>query len=1833
MATLIWTGAAKNGNWDDPLNWSIGGQPAGRIPGNGDDVDMGGAPHLPFPTLSSNAAINSVVVNETTFVASGATLNVANSLSVVSSFVDMSFDVAGTVQAGAITNLDANGLLSGGQRTHFVIEAGGTLVDRDTPGAASPIDTLLTNVSLGVGSKFEVFDGTSLIDITASLSNVSGTATLTNELSLNAHNTPFLNSINVISNGLITLVNDDFKAAGLFIDASSIVGGVGSIAVAAQSITNNGQLWSESQGTSSLVIANDVVGTGTIRLFDDSTLEFTGAVASSETINFDAPENGEKLIIDAVNASGFAATLHGFTTLDSIDLTHTTATSAVLDGSDLLAFRDKNGATVATLQLTGDYTGDTFLVSGDGGTGSLLTVFNNAPPVTTTPASEIVSKGTPFAFTGANLISVVDPDAQSGTGENITVVLTDTTGLLSAFVNGAGGGAIISGSGTQQLTISGGLGQVNAALGTLSFLSNSLGADQIDVATSDGRGGSDDHKIAVSVVANQQPVTTAPASELASEGTLLAFTGADQISVADPDAQRGTGENITVVLTDSAGLLSAFVSGAGGAAIITGSGTPQLTISGGLGQVNAALGTLSFLGNTLGPDQIDVATNDGRGGSDDHKIAVSVVANQPPVTTAPASELVSRNTPFAFTGADQISVNDPDAFSPPGETITVVLTDTSGLLSAFVPGSGGTAHITGSGTQQLTISGGLNQVNAALASLSLLSNTLGPDLIDVASSDGRGGSDDHKIAVNVVANQPPVTTVPASETVSKGTPLAFTGADQISVADPDAFSPPDENITVVLTDSSGQLSAFVPGSGGTAHITGSGTQQLTISGGLNQVNAALATLSFLGNTVGPDQIDVATSDGRGGSDDHKIAVTVTPSTNVPFSIVAPSAALTGVNQAGSISGISLVENPTTPGETFSIVISDANGALSASTLAPGGGGTIVNSGANTLTITGTLDQVNADLTTLTDTNTSAAPDSLFMLASNSNGENAPVVSVDVTVNGAPTITTPSDVRAPAGLATPVPLMKVSETGNTAGEFFVVILSDVNGLLSATFGGSPVLGSGTNHLTLSGSLDQVNAQLASLTITETAVGLDFITGGVGDGFGNGSGQFMIPVVGEKNWTSTVASDPNNWNNAANWTTSGAPVAGQDIFIPGAGPQPIIFDGSAGLISGSVTNNGTITLGSSVSPTTLVVDGNVALFGAGKVVLSDARDNIIQDSGAGTLENTQTIEGAGIFYLIGPHTIDQSLTLQNDFSGIINATGVNALLITGAQGTSFFGIINNTGLIEASGAGGLVLDTVHVTNNGTIAANNGSHVDIVDAQLFGTGGLLAIAANATLDISNTSVGASQTIQFLKGVNEILILDEAVVNNTDLGAHISGFAAGDKIDLAQLKITSATLDGNARLHLLSGSTEIGSLQLDASNLGERFAVTGDGGAGSTITIAPVTLPKVTESLARDTGASATDRITYDPTLAGTGDPFAIVTLTEGGVPVGTATADATGAWIFAPVNLSQGSHTIIASETNAAGAGQASLTFTYDSLAPHMAITTPDAQIANPLLTVSGTGEAGTQIQLFDNTLNIGGSVTVDAAGHWSEQITLVGTGTHFITAADTDLAGNFGSSGVATFTLDNQIVAPITQASVVGTTGADHITISQSNILVGAGAGNDTITLTPGGNFQFHFLNGGPGNDTLDLSQIAGNVTANLAQDTLVGSQVGFSVLNSIENVIAGSGNERLIGSSGANVFQAGAGTDTLTGNGGGDTFVFKPGFGKAVITDFHVAATNANPHDLIELDHSLFPQFATVQALLASAEVSQSGSSVVIAADPTHTIELQHTSLRTLVAHANDVLFV
>ena len=67
-------------------------------------------------------------------------------------------------------------------------------------------------------------------------------------------------------------------------------------------------------------------------------------------------------------------------------------------------------------------------------------------------------------------------------------------------------------------------------------------------------------------------------------------------------------------------------------------------------------------------------------------------------------------------------------------------------------------------------------------------------------------------------------------------------------------------------------------------------------------------------------------------------------------------------------------------------------------------------------------------------------------------------------------------------------------------------------------------------------------------------------------------------------------------------------------------------------------------------------------------------------------------------------------------------------------------------------------------------------------------------------------------------------------------------------------------------------------------------------------------------------------------------------------------------------------------------------------------------------------------------------------------------------------------------------------------------------------------------------------------------------------VGIADNALIENIIAGSGNDKIVGNDAANLIAGGKGNDTLTGGKGADVFEFASGFGIDVIKDF-VAGTD------------------------------------------------------------------
>jgi hypothetical protein len=131
---------------------------------------------------------------------------------------------------------------------------------------------------------------------------------------------------------------------------------------------------------------------------------------------------------------------------------------------------------------------------------------------------------------------------------------------------------------------------------------------------------------------------------------------------------------------------------------------------------------------------------------------------------------------------------------------------------------------------------------------------------------------------------------------------------------------------------------------------------------------------------------------------------------------------------------------------------------------------------------------------------------------------------------------------------------------------------------------------------------------------------------------------------------------------------------------------------------------------------------------------------------------------------------------------------------------------------------------------------------------------------------------------------------------------------------------------------------------------------------------------------------------TLSGTAEAGATVTVLDGTKTVGTATADATGAWSVTASNLADGAHNFTTTVTDGAGntgAPSAVRAVTVDTVAP-MATAAPkfspdsgpvgDGATNAKNIVLSGTAEAGATVKVLDGT-KVVGTATADASGNWS------------------------------------------------------------------------------------------------------------------------------------------------------------------------------------------------------------------------------------------------------------
>ncbi|MBW4695517.1 MAG: tandem-95 repeat protein [Lyngbya sp. HA4199-MV5] len=621
----------------------------------------------------------------------------------------------------------------------------------------------------------------------------------------------------------------------------------------------------------------------------------------------------------------------------------------------------------------------------------------NDAPVLTVPDGQIVDQNANSLIAG---VVIADPDV--GVGSE-TITISAANGVVSLGLTAGLTFAQGNGSPATSITVSGTLSALNTALTSLIYRSNASfqGIDTISVSVNDqgntGKGGAltDSKTIAVTVKpVNKAPTITVPAAQTVNEDTSLSLTG---ISIGDVDANGG---NETVSLSAINGVLS--LSTTAGLTFLTGTGSKDrnITVSGTLALINAALQSLTYQANKdfNGSDVITVNVNDngnignGVALSDTKSLSITVTpVNDAPILMVPTAQTVNENTALYVTG---VSVSDVDASSG---AIAVSLAATNGKLSlgsttglSFTSGNGTTPSTT------LIFSGTLAAVNSALSTLIYRGNAnfSGTDSISLNVNDnGNTGfgiplSDSKTIALTVLGvNQAPVIQVPLAPSTTANTNLTITG---VSISDPDAAGGTE---TVTIAAANGVLS--LPSNTGLTFTQGTGNQnnRVTFQGTLAAINTAIGNLvyrSYPGFT-GFDTISISVNDGGNTGIGTALSDTKTLFVNVGGAVntaptANPDSYSTTRNTALTIVGQGVLVNDIDP----------ENNALTANLLTTPTQGSIVFNSNGTFTYTPNANYVGNDSFT-------------YRASDGIGNSNSTTVSLNVTApaNQAPTATADS----------------------------------------------------------------------------------------------------------------------------------------------------------------------------------------------------------------------------------------------------------------------------------------------------------------------------------------------------------------------------------------------------------------------------------------------------------------------------------------------------------------------------------------------------------------------------------------------------------------------------------------------------------------------------------------------------------------------------------------------------------------------------------------------------------------------------------------------------------
>ena len=522
--------------------------------------------------------------------------------------------------------------------------------------------------------------------------------------------------------------------------------------------------------------------------------------------------------------------------------------------------------------------------------------------------------------------------------------------------------------------------------------------------------------------------------------------------------------------------------------------------------------------------------------------------------------------------------------------------------------------------------------------------------------------------------------------------------------------------------------------------------------------------------------------------------------------------------------------------------------------------------------------------------------------------------------------------------------------------------------------------------------------------------------------------------------------------------------------------VVIDNDVNLyLEGTLNNKNTVSVASNGYGTGLIIESPVVtLTGGGTVALSDNGNNYIYGTAASdVLDNVNNIiEGGG---QLGNGT----LTLVNATAGIIDASATNNQLVinTGAIAVA------NSGLIEATGAAGLLIYATAIANGtaGTLSANGGN-INLSGATIQG-GTLIATGAGAYYDLGNSTLDGS--------VNTVTNDATVVINN------------------------------DQALYLLGTLTNTGTVSVDSSGYGTDL-VAGDSNAAGTVTVTgggQIVLSDNGNNRIEGYSSSET-LINLNNTISGSGDIAQIVLTNDATIDANDANA----------LTINTGSTVINNGLLEATGAGGLVLNGTIDNAGGTLGayggtIYLGNVTISGGPLDASGTGQ---YIDTGNTTLDgSAGGITNNATVIVNNDQALYAVGT--LTNHGTVLVA---SAGYGT----DLVVGPAGGAGTFTLNGGGQIVLSDNvNNRVEGYAANDTLinlnnTISGGGAITQMVLINDATIDANGLNALTINTGATVTNNALIeATNTGGLIINGTISDSSGG----TIGAFGGNVTLAGA----------------------------------------------------------------------------------------------------